>query len=51
MNKPQSEPVDSFIVEFDLLADLPLQPAELKLVQELLPELVKEMLWLQNDEE
>ena len=38
-------------VEFDLPADLPLLPDELKLVQELLPELVKDMLWLQTYEE
>ena len=38
-------------VEFDLSADLPLLPNELKLVQELLPELVKDLLWLQTDEE
>ena len=37
-------------VEFDLSADLPLLPNELKLVQELLPELVKDVLWLQNEE-
>ena len=38
-------------VDFDLLADLPLLAAELKLVQELLPELVKDVLWLQDDKE
>ena len=46
MNKTQSD----LIVEFDLPADLPLLPNELKLVQELLPELVKDLLWLQNEE-
>lgn len=46
MNKSQSD----LIVEFDLPADLPLLPNELKLVQELLPELVKDVLWLQNEE-
>ena len=39
------------IVEFDLSADLPLLPNELKLVQELLPELAKDVLWLQSDED
>lgn len=38
-------------VEFDLSADLPLLPVELKLLQELLPELVKDVLWLQDDKE
>lgn len=47
MNKTKSE----LVVECDLEADLPLLPAELKLVQELLPELVKDMLWLQDDKE
>ena len=39
------------IVDFDLSADLPLLPAELKLLQELLPELVKDVLWLKDDKE
>lgn len=39
------------IVDFDLSADLPLRPTELKLLQELLPELVKDVLWLQDDKE
>ena len=47
MNKTQSD----LLVEFDLPADLPLLPNELKLVQELLPELVKDVLWLQDDKE
>ncbi len=47
MNKTKSD----LTVEFDLVAELPLLPAELKMVQELLPELVKEMLWLQTEEE
>ena len=51
MKKLQSEPVDGLIVECDLAADLPLLPAELKLLQELLPELVKDVLWLQDDKE
>ena len=38
-------------VDFDLSMDLPLLPAELKLLQELLPELVKDVLWLQVDKE
>ncbi|MDO9358560.1 MAG: hypothetical protein Q7T70_06200 [Polaromonas sp.] len=47
MKKLQSE----LIVDCDLQAKLPLLPAELKLVQELLPELVKDVLWLQDDKE
>ena len=47
MNKTQSP----LIVEYDQEADLPLLPAELKLVQDLLPELLKDMLWLQDDKE
>ena len=38
-------------VEFDLSADLALQPIELKLLQELLPELVKDVHWLKTDED
>ena len=38
-------------VEFDLSADLLLLPVELKLLQELLPELIKDVLWLQGDKE
>lgn len=51
MNKTQSEPLVGLIVECDLAADLPLLAAELKLLQELLPELVKDVLWLQDDKE
>ena len=47
MNKTTSD----LSVEFDLEADLPLLPAELKLLQDMLPELLKEMLWLQNAKE
>lgn len=47
MKNTQSE----MTVDCDLQADLPLLPAELKLVQELLPELVKDLLWLQDDKE
>ena len=47
MNKTTSD----LSVEFDLEADLPLLPAELKLLQDMLPELLKEMLWLQTDKE
>ena len=39
------------VVENDLPAVLPLHEAELKLVQELLPELLKDMLWLQDNKE
>lgn len=35
----------------DLDANLPLLPDELKLLQDLLPELLKDMLWLQDDKE
>jgi hypothetical protein len=38
-------------LECDLADDLPLLPEELKLVQDLLPELLKEMAWQQNDKE
>lgn len=47
MNKTES-PLE---IVFDLDADLPLLTAEIKLVQELLPELLKDMLWLQDDKE
>ena len=46
MNKTES----LLIVECDLEADLPLLSDELKLVQDLLPELVKDMLWLKSEE-
>lgn len=42
---------NQLVVECNLPADLPLLQAELKLVQELLPELLKDMLWLQEDKE
>lgn len=38
-------------VECELASDLPLLPDELKLVQDLLPELLKEMAWQQTDKE
>lgn len=47
MNKDENP----MVIECDLDAELPLLPDELKLVQELLPELVKDMLWLQDDKE
>lgn len=47
MNKTQSQ----LIVEYEQVADLPLLPPELKMVLELLPELLKDMLWLQDDKE
>ena len=47
MNKTQS----LLIVEFDQEADLTLLPAELKLLLELLPELLKDMLYLQDEKE
>jgi hypothetical protein len=37
-------------IECDLAADLPIAPDELKLLQELLPDLVKEMVWAQPEE-
>lgn len=39
------------IVVCDLDADLPLQADELKLMQDLLPELLQDMRWLQDDKE
>ena len=47
MNKTESP----MVVECDLDTELPLLPAELKLVQELLPELLKDMRWLLEDKE
>ena len=47
MNNNKSD----LIVDFDLSADLPLLAVEMKLLQELLPELVKDVLWLQDDKE
>ena len=47
MNKTENP----LVVECDLEAELPLLPAELKLVQELLPELLKDMRWLLEDKE
>ena len=47
MNKAESQ----LVIECDLPAELPLQAAELRLVQELLPELLKDMLWLQDNKE
>ena len=38
-------------VECDLDSALPLQAAELKLLEALLPELLKDLLWLNDDEE
>ena len=38
-------------VECQLANDLPLLPEELKLVQDLLPELLKEMAWQQTSKE
>jgi hypothetical protein len=38
-------------VECELATDLPVMPDELKLVQDLLPELLKEMAWQQTDKE
>ena len=38
-------------VECHLASDLPLLPEELKLVQDLLPELLKEMAWQQIEKE
>lgn len=38
-------------IVFELDADLPLQADELKLMQDLLPELLQDMRWLQDDKE
>ena len=38
-------------VECELASDLPVMPEELKLIQDLLPELLKEMAWQQADKE
>lgn len=38
-------------VECELASDLPLLPDELKLIQDLLPELLKEMAWQQTEKE
>ena len=40
-----------FTVECQLASDLPLLPDELKLVQDMLPDLLKEMAWQQTDKE
>ena len=47
MNKDENQ----LVVDCNLESDLPLLPAELRLVQELLPDLIKEMIWLQEDKE
>ena len=47
MNKTQSP----LIVEYEQVADLTLLPSELKMVFEILPELIKDMLWLLDDSE
>jgi hypothetical protein len=47
LNKTENQ----MVVECDLDTELPLLPAELKLVQELLPELLKDMRWLLEDKE
>ena len=46
--KTTESPLD---LECDLADDLPLLSEELKLVQDLLPELLKEMAWKQTDKE
>ena len=46
--KTTESPLD---VECDLAYDLPLLPEELRLVQDMLPELLKEMAWQQTDKE
>lgn len=46
--KTTESPLD---LECDLADDLPLLPEELKLVQDLLPELLKEMAWQLTDKE
>ena len=39
------------VVECDFEDDLPLQAGELTLIQDILPELIKEMLWLQSEKD
>ena len=46
--KTTESPLD---LECDLEDDLPLLPEELKLVQDMLPELLKEMAWQLSDKE
>ena len=46
--KTNESPLD---LECDLADDLPLLPEELKLVQDMLPELLKEMAWQHTDKE
>lgn len=38
-------------VDWQLASDLPLLPDELKLVQDMLPDVLKEMAWQQTDKE
>lgn len=45
-----NEDDDPIRVTIDL-GDVPVTPAEMKLLADLLPELLKDMLWLQSDEE
>lgn len=46
--KTTESPLD---IECDFADDLPLLPEELKLVQDMLPELLKEMAWQQTNKE
>jgi hypothetical protein len=46
--KKQEDPI---VVVCELEADSPLSQAELKLVQDLLPDLLKDMRWLLQDKE
>ena len=47
MNKPDLE----IPVTIELDDSVPVTPAEMKLLADLLPELLKTMLWLQDDKE
>ncbi len=43
MNDPQ------LVIDFDLDADLAVTASEMQLLADLLPELIKDLLWLQHD--
>lgn len=52
MKQPQSPstPAAELEIVVELNCDLPLQAAEVKLLQELMPELLKDVLWQMNKE-
>ena len=47
MKKDKNLPV----IECDFEENLPLQAGELTLIRDILPELIKEMLWLQSEKD